>query len=227
MRLSELYTSIQGEGLRVGTPVQFVRFAGCNLRCPGWPCDSQFAIDPKLYRKDWLDRTPSELMGETKPWPKSLCLTGGEPFIQHAADLEEYCRMALAKGYFIEVFTNGTIPYPDWALKNLSFIMDWKLPGSGEDPANEMRHWNLERLNHKDAVKFVCRDYDDYRLAKEYAEIYIDPIVPIRRPVVYFGAVFGVLPEKQLATWMMRDELPYLLNVQVHNYVFGATTRRT
>jgi len=70
MRLSELYTSIQGEGPRVGQPVQFMRFAGCNLRCPSWPCDTQHAIDAARYRHEWETVTPEELAGRVPAWPK-------------------------------------------------------------------------------------------------------------------------------------------------------------
>ena len=33
-RINKIFFSIQGEGKRVGTPQVFVRFSGCNMKCP-------------------------------------------------------------------------------------------------------------------------------------------------------------------------------------------------
>jgi organic radical activating enzyme len=71
--LNEIFYSIQGEGYWTGTPMVFVRFAGCNYEC-SW-CDTNFSknwsIDP-----DGL----AEQIGRLSPkLPPRICLTGGEP----------------------------------------------------------------------------------------------------------------------------------------------------
>jgi len=45
LKLSEIFYSLQGEGVLIGTPTVFVRTAGCNLRC-NW-CDTEYARSDK------------------------------------------------------------------------------------------------------------------------------------------------------------------------------------
>src|SRR6266498_4505304 len=131
MRLVEVYTSIQGEGVNVGKPTQFVRFGGCNLRCEGWACDTPFAIYPKEYRHTWEKLEPQEVYDRIASWPKHVCLTGGEPHLQPVSELIALSNFLRYGDYTFEVFTNGTYPL---VLNDCSYVMDWKLLGSGEDP---------------------------------------------------------------------------------------------
>src|ERR1035437_10659165 len=161
MRISEIYLSIQGEGPRVGEPTIFVRFAGCNLKCAAWPCDSQFAIDPQ-YREEWQQKTPSEihdmiLVACANTSLVNICLTGGEPFLQQKEELKELVdKLQDTEGIgTIECFSNGTLEYPVWALEQISFVMDWKLPGSGEQSDVPNRLLNFSQFTEKDTIKFT------------------------------------------------------------------------
>ncbi|MHA2264890.1 MAG: 7-carboxy-7-deazaguanine synthase QueE, partial [Candidatus Thorarchaeota archaeon] len=101
MKLSEVYTSVQGEGPRVGVPTTFVRFGGCNLRCPGWGsgslpdgtsvrgCDTIFAVYPE-YRSQWESVSVRQLLERIPPEITNVCITGGEPLIQPTKDLNEF-----------------------------------------------------------------------------------------------------------------------------------------
>ena len=95
--LVEIFESLQGEGRNMGRPCVFVRFAGCNLKCP-W-CDT----DVKKRFEVSLDELLTEL-GQYKA--KSVILTGGEPTIQ--ADMPELVAALKKAGYWIGVETNGT-----------------------------------------------------------------------------------------------------------------------
>lgn len=224
MRVSELYTSPQGEGPGVGYMTQFIRFGGCNLRCAGWPCDTQHAIDPKLFRHEWIQHTVGEIVARVQPYPKRVTLTGGEPFLQPMAELTELVSVLQGHGYTFEVFTNGTILWPHWKppAPDIRYIMDWKLPGSMEDPYNANRFENLKRMSGVDAVKFVCKDEDDFKVAQALWETYIHRKSPVQ---VYYGAVWGEVEEKQLVEWAQREHLDWKLNVQVHNYIFDRNER--
>lgn len=100
--LVEIFESLQGEGRNTGRPVVFVRFAGCNLKCP-W-CDTEVVKRFEL--------TLADLVAEVKTFrAKSVILTGGEPTIQSGMD--ELVAALKREGYWIGVETNGTNE-PDW-----------------------------------------------------------------------------------------------------------------
>lgn len=228
MRLSELYTSVQGEGPGVGHMTQFIRFAGCNLRCPGWPCDTQHAIDPALYRREWETVTAPEVRTRVREYPKRVTLTGGEPFLQPRDEMDWFIVDLLQGGYSVEAFTNGTTAWPErirtkaYWNQPVHVIMDWKLGGSYEDPLNAMRLENLKHLDSDDAVKFVIKDENDF---KQAVHLWQDFILGRSNVQVYYGAVWGAIKDATLVEWVQQEQLAWKLNVQVHNYLWPAHER--
>jgi len=103
LKVAEIFSSIQGEGLRQGEPTLFVRLSGCNLECSF--CDTKYA-----WRKG-KDYSAVQILKEIKRqrrrFPaKWVCLTGGEPLLQDITDLVQ----KLKEGKFkIQVETNATI----------------------------------------------------------------------------------------------------------------------
>lgn len=233
MRVSEVYTSLQGEGPRVGIPTQFVRMGGCNLRCPSWPCDSQFAIDP-AFRKEWVQTTPEKLLakGDVENWPTNICLTGGEPFLQPYNELEELVRGLTSRRYKVECFSNGTLLYPPWATKLISFVMDWKLTGAGDDLSKytKVRFKNLKQLGTKDALKLTVASRTDFDEAIDFYKTHVlfgtGTRAGMKYPLAtYVGAVWGLVEEKELAEWLLKEQLPLRMNVQLHNHIWDRTQR--
>jgi 7-carboxy-7-deazaguanine synthase len=99
-------------------------------------------------------------------------------------------------------------------------IVDVKCPGSGEAQKN---HWpNLELLRPHDEVKFVIKDRADYEFASEIAGRYG---LPGRCAAVLFSPVHGVLDPKELAGWILADNLPVRLQLQAHKYIWGPDVR--
>ena len=95
--LVEIFESLQGEGRNMGRPCVFIRFAGCNLKCP-W-CDTEVA------RR--FSASTREILDELKQYKaKSVILTGGEPTIQDG--MPELVAALKEKNYWIGVETNGT-----------------------------------------------------------------------------------------------------------------------
>lgn len=230
LRLSELYTSIQCEGPNTGRPTQFVRFAGCNMRCPGWPCDTQHAIDPAIYGPRGTDPaekvSPHELVvrcydaGKAVP---NLCLTGGEPFMQKSGDLQDFVEQAKAVGMNLEVFTNGSFEFPMWALVNLQFIMDWKLQGSGEAETNyATRINNAMKLKRTDSIKFVVCDTRDL---EEAASEYLHLLSRGCSAQFWVGAAWDRIDNQSVIDFVLANNFPWHLNVQMHKYIWPPDQR--
>jgi 7-carboxy-7-deazaguanine synthase len=223
LRVSEVYPSYQGEGPNTGKPTVFVRFAGCNLKCPGWPCDTPHAIEPKIFTKEQKIMSPEELVIEVcRHGIENICLTGGEPFLQNRGALIAFVSELRRRGLRIECFTNGTINWGSLVDHIHHFIMDWKLPGSGEYPDEQSVLNNFNTLGENDAVKFTVKHLEDLHRAVEIWNRYV-----VKRSVqVYCGVVFGAeLTERALAEHMLHRLLPWSLNVQVHKYIWPSDER--
>lgn len=225
LRISEVYTSLQGEGPNTGLPTQFVRFAGCNLRCPGWPCDTPHAIEPSIWRKEALKLTETEkALDLVAPWPKAVTFTGGEPFIQNDAMLQEFTEGLWERGYSIEVFTNGTQEIPPWARPKMRFMLDWKLKGSGEEKIGlEPRFKNTRRLTAYDGVKFVIKDGWDLGEAVNWTRYFNINGIDAQ---IWAGIVWGSeMTDALLSQYILEHELPWRLNVQMHNHIWDPQER--
>lgn len=224
LRLNEHYTSVQGEGPHVGELTQFVRFSGCNMRCPGWPCDTPHAIFPDQWRND-PKVMPQDLFNQigeerARTGAKRVCLTGGEPTLQDRDSLRALMLFLTDAGFDLDMFSNGSMHvYPEHMMTNpvLTIIMDWKLQGSGEaDTGLEIRNNNLRRLRPHDAVKFVVAS--DADLAEAWGLwMSWDHI----RCKIYVGAAWGKISDEQIVEFMTVQRLPWILNVQVHKHIWG------
>ena len=234
LRLLELYTSVQGECDRTGTPTTFVRFAGCNLTCAAWPCDSQFAIDPKLYRKEQQLVTPSDLLTTVdnlanETGTTNICLTGGEPALQPMGDLEAVVLPARhVYGYDLEMFSNGTLPYSEQLLSRCAVRLDWKLPGSGEAQSGKLWHQRIENYyamseyGHH-TIKFTIKDVKDFEAARDIYEKFDMSAWP---GSIYAGPVWGSnFTARDIVDGILTYKLPWKLNIQAHQYIWPANER--
>lgn len=228
MRVSEVYLSIQGEGPNAGVPTIFVRFGGCNLRCALWPCDTPWAVDPKIYRNEWRRMTPEELLEETLQFwypGVNVCLTGGEPMLQPVGELEQYLKLLKERSIKTEMFSNGTVEYNYDVVNRIdTIVLDWKLPGSGENWKDEVRIRNIKRLASGDAVKFTIAGEEDYEIAKAIQQKYL-LAGSVRHSFVCAGVVWDKLTNEELVQWMLDDKLNWRLTVQVHNHIWDRTKR--
>lgn len=110
-RVNEIFFTLQGEGAHSGIPAVFVRFSGCNLRCP-W-CDTEFAEYTEMTAEQ-IVREMQELYDVPNERRKMCVLTGGEPGLQVDEELIDKLHQA---GFYICIETNGTRPLPqgiDW-----------------------------------------------------------------------------------------------------------------
>jgi organic radical activating enzyme len=103
LKITEIFSSIQGEGLRQGEPTLFIRFAGCNLKCSF--CDTKYAW--KQGHPYSVSQVLDVIKKKKQTYPAQwICLTGGEPLVQDIADLT---RKLKKEGLKIQVETNGTL----------------------------------------------------------------------------------------------------------------------
>lgn len=106
-RINEIFLSLQGEGRNAGRAAVFVRFSGCNLRCPF--CDTDFKKYDSLETSEIIERI-YEACGEN-PLPSLCVITGGEPSLQLDIALIDAIHDT---GMEIAVETNGTKPLPPY-----------------------------------------------------------------------------------------------------------------
>jgi len=106
----EVFYSLQGEGLRTGQATVFVRFAGCNLACEF--CDTDFRVR-ETYLVEELATEIKRVGGDCR-W---VCFTGGEPTIH---DLQALSDLLHARGYSLQMETNGTRPRPEWEMDHVT-----------------------------------------------------------------------------------------------------------
>ena len=85
MKVVEIFDSIDGEGIRTGQAVSFIRLAGCNLRCSY--CDTLYALFGEKEPCDYTEMTAREIANKVNPVFGRVTLTGGEPLIHK--DVEE------------------------------------------------------------------------------------------------------------------------------------------
>ena len=100
-KINEIFYSLQGEGFHTGTPAVFIRFSGCNLKCPF--CDT--------HHEEGTLMSDEEILAEVRKYPaRTVILTGGEPSLWIDEELINLLHQA---GKFICIETNGTHPLPD------------------------------------------------------------------------------------------------------------------
>lgn len=226
LRLSELYTSTQGEGQHVGKMTVFCRFAGCNMRCAGWPCDTPHAILPEIWRHESERLAPPILAARIMALCEDtgathVCYTGGEPFMQQERDLYELTRILIGHDLSVEVFTNGSFIFPEWVGATLDVMMDWKLAGSLEDQTHrDERFANAFQLRDSDGIKFVVKDFTD---CEEAFDLWKNDIKT--RAQFWVGTAWDQLYERDIVEFIKANKLPWRLNVQVHKYIWPADER--
>lgn len=205
LRINEIFFSLQGESSRVGLPTVFVRLTGCPLRC-GY-CDTAYAFHEGKTRM-----ITDVLADVAKHKTKYVCVTGGEPLAQ------KNCLTLLSRlcdsGYSVSLETSGAIDIVGVDAR-VSRIMDIKTPGSQESEKN--RWENLALLTANDEIKFVITSEFDYTWSKALlVEKSLHKICP-----VLFSPSFTDVSPAQLAEWILRDQLPVRMQVQLHKVIWG------
>ncbi len=129
-KVSEIFQSIQGEGLYAGVRQVFVRFGACNISC-AW-CDTV------VPQKEMRELGAEEIMSEITALKKSchsVSFTGGEPLLEKDM-IAALCPRVRKEGLRVYLDTNGVLHEAlAEVISGVDVIaMDIKLPSSSQCP---------------------------------------------------------------------------------------------
>ncbi len=218
INISEVFFSIQGEGVHQGVPTLFIRLQNCNL-LPGHNC---LYCDTGYAQKEGGEKyTLERLMDKVDSFPIKyntwICLTGGEPLSQED-ELEKLVR-ELKKNFFqVEVFTNGSIPAPRWWTLVDSWVVDMKTPSSGVCGISKDEWYNKRNC---DQVKFTVGTQEDLvwvhtqlsKFRNHFNGTFI--VSPIFNQEAKMDREFA----SQVVDFCKRENVR--LSIQVHKFIFG------
>ncbi|MGN0105676.1 7-carboxy-7-deazaguanine synthase QueE [Methanobrevibacter ruminantium] len=196
IKVSEIFTSFQGEGPYIGTPATFLRLYGCNLNCE-W-CDTDISTYEMLSVDDVAEILMTQMEFNNI---NLLVITGGEPTLQ----MEEIKRLIkeFPEDIKIQLETNGSIfEY----LPEIEYVISPK----------EDKEKVFENYHKYDNVffKFVITSKED-----------IDEVIAIKNKYGYDKTIWlqGEFSKDALMADLIRENFPRLenikLSVQTHKYL--------
>ena len=209
MKVVEIFKSIDGEGIRVGYPVTFIRLAGCNLRCNY--CDTKYSYEDEKF----TEMTPQEIYIQVyKLGGKRITLTGGEPLIHK--DVKVLVDLLIQKGYEVNIETNGSVDITLFLDKHTIITMDYKCASS--DMEDKMLLDNISKLRKQDVLKFVVSDDKDLNTVQR--------IYQNTKATVYISPVFGRIEPKQIVEYMLEHNMENCrVQVQLHKIIWNPEER--
>ena len=190
----------------MGLPTVFVRLTGCPLRCVY--CDTEYAFSGGELQS--IDQICAQVASYS---PRYVTVTGGEPLAQKS------CIPLLAQlcdaGFEVSLETSGAMCVAD-VDERVVKVLDLKTPASGEVERND--YSNIDLLTENDQLKFVICDRGDY----EWSRFKLDQYqMPGRVSDILFSPSHGQLEGRQLAEWILHDNLPVRLQLQLHKILWN------
>ena len=196
IKVSEIFTSFQGEGPYVGTPATFLRLYGCNLNCQ-W-CDTDISTYEMLSVDDVAEIILTQMEFNNI---KTLIITGGEPTLQ----MEEIKRLIkeLPEDIKIQMETNGSLfEY----IPEIEYVIS---PKQDKEKVFE-NYYSYENT----FFKFVITSQED-----------IDEVISLKEKYNYDKAIWlqGEFSRDGEMADLIRENFPRLenvkLSVQTHKYL--------
>jgi len=205
LRITEIFLSLQGETKTVGLPTTFVRLTGCPLRCQY--CDTAYA-----FKGGALVSIADIIKRIQGFYATQVTVTGGEPLAQPGCItlLRELCDL----GYNVSLETSGAIDVTEVDPRVIK-VVDLKTPGSKEMHRN--LYSNLEHITAHDQIKFVICDRADF----EWSKAMLIEHDLCAKCEVLFSPSYGQMQNRDLAQWILDDQLPVRFQVQLHKYIWG------
>ena len=205
LKINEIYYSVQGESTHAGRPCIFIRLTYCNLRCSY--CDTEYAF------YDGKDMEITNIVSEIKRWDCNLVeVTGGEPLFQD--ECIDLLNELVNSNYEVMLETGGSLSISD-VPKKVVKIVDFKCPSSGMVKKNL---WSIvDDLQAHDEVKFVIGNREDFDWAKDrITEYSMDKICTL-----LFSPTFGEIDPQQIVEWILAENLPVRMQLQMHKMIWS------
>ncbi|NET57312.1 MAG: 7-carboxy-7-deazaguanine synthase QueE [Symploca sp. SIO2E6] len=189
--------TIQGEGYWTGTPADFIRLAGCPVRCP-W-CDTGYSDGGVGLPR--LTRSFEELIAQLRsPY---VVITGGEPFLH--PQLPELVAAIGATGRKVSIETSGTFwrEVPQWVWVTLS-------PKEHVSPQYLVKPRMWQRANEIKLVIATGSELDFYA-----QHLLLEEDIPVFLQPEWSQNTYTV----PLVLELLRKFPRYRLSLQLHKYI--------
>ena len=218
LNVVEIFNSIEGEGIRMGMPVTFIRLAGCNLDCNY--CDTKYAqnsLDGELISVD-------DIVKKVKY--RAVTITGGEPLL-HEQPVIDLINKLNKEGYYINIETNGSIDILPFILPVRAgrgfFTVDYKCHCSGME--HKMISNNFTLMDENDVLKFVVAGDEDLEAVRHFLIHH-----PRFKSVIYISPCFGTIDLQKLVEEVKLLKLKFpkfdiRFQVQLHKIVYPVEMR--
>jgi len=205
LRITEVFYSIQGESNTVGLPTVFVRLTGCPMRCSY--CDTAYAFEggSKMDIEDILKEV-------SQYQTKHVTVTGGEPLAQ--PECHTLMTALCDKGYAVSLETGNAMDISKVDAR-VYIVLDIKTPASNEEPNNKYK--NLDYIKRDDSLKFVICDEPDYLWSKQQ----LSERGLTEKCEILFSPSADQLSPTDLADWIIRDQLPVRMQIQLHKVLWN------
>jgi len=196
LKINEIYYSVQGESTHTGRPCIFIRLTYCNLRCSY--CDTEYAF------YEGKDMEIAQIMSEIQQWDCNLVEVTGIDLLHELIN----------SNYEVMLETGGSLSISDVPKKVIK-IVDFKCPSSKMEKKNL---WSIvDDLQGHDEVKFVIGNREDFDWAKDkITEYSIDKICTL-----LFSPTFGEIDPQLIVEWILADNLPVRMQMQMHKMIWS------
>ncbi|ENY99987.1 putative 7-carboxy-7-deazaguanine synthase QueE [Clostridium thermobutyricum] len=211
MNVVEIFQSIDGEANRAGNLTNFIRLAGCNLRCNY--CDTDYALN----KTDGKEMSINEIISKLDKDIKNITLTGGEP-LWNEDNAKPLLKELVSNGFNVSVETNGSINLKNYIKEfpSVSFIVDYKSPSSNMEKFMDMENFNI--LRDIDCVKFVVGSLEDL---KKMEEVIKNTNLHKAEAEIFVSPVFGEIEPKEIVEFLLKRKLVKVrVQIQMHKVIW-------
>lgn len=221
MKVTEIFTSIEGEGIWVGIPTNFIRLAGCSIRCR--TCDTKYSWN------DGKDMKSEEIISYLNSKVKRVSITGGEPLDQ-LKELGHLTNLLKKFGFNpINLETSGQKFDKDIVGMFDTYSVDLKTPSTGVEARLDCIKKFIMYELYNTQVKAVVKDKEDLEFTLDRFS-YLHQLFPKFRNFVITpcwlpGRSLNKKTVRMIVNRVSKTNLPIRVIVQQHKLVYGSSKK--